>query len=53
MLAGHNEKHQQAVKTLSTGNQEEQLKAIRFIKNSIIGNLTKKKLYMDLNVSPM
>jgi len=53
MLAGHNEKHQQAVKTLSTGNQEEQLKAIRFIKNSIIGNLTKKKLYMDLNVSPI
>jgi len=49
----HEEKHQQAVSALSSSNTEEQLKAVRFIKNSIIGNITKKKLYMDLNVSPI
>jgi len=53
MLANHNGKHQQAVTALSSLNSDEQLKAVRFIKNSIIGNITKKKLYMDLNVSPM
>ncbi|KAG4098642.1 ARM repeat-containing protein [Neocallimastix lanati (nom. inval.)] len=53
MLANHNGKHQQAVTALSSLNSDEQLKAVRFIKNSIIGNITKKKLYMDLNVSPI
>lgn len=53
MLTNHVEKHQEAVTALSSSNSEEQLKAVRFIKNSIIGNITKKKLYMDLNVSPM
>jgi len=53
MLTAHVGKHQQAVSSLSSSNTDEQFKAVRFIKNAIIGNITKKKLYMDLNVSPM
>jgi HEAT repeat protein len=53
MLTAHVGKHQQAVSSLSSSNTDEQFKAVRFIKNAIIGNITKKKLYMDLNVSPI
>jgi len=53
MLTNHQEKHQQAVSALSSSNLEEQIKAARFIKNSVIGNITKKKLYMDLNIAPI
>ncbi|KAK9717138.1 hypothetical protein K7432_006413 [Basidiobolus ranarum] len=45
-------RHDYCVSQLSTSDKTERIKALRFIKNSIIGNRTKKDLYISLNILP-
>ncbi|CAB4378080.1 unnamed protein product [Rhizophagus irregularis] len=45
-------KHNQAVDELNSSDPAVRVKALRFIKNNIIGNKTKKDLYIQLNVIP-
>ncbi|ORY08135.1 ARM repeat-containing protein [Basidiobolus meristosporus CBS 931.73] len=45
-------KHDYYVSQLSTTDKAERIKALRFIKNSIIGNKTKKDLYINLDILP-
>jgi hypothetical protein len=45
-------KHNQAVDELNSSDPAVCVKALRFIKNNIIGNKTKKDLYIQLNVIP-
>ncbi|KAK9761756.1 hypothetical protein K7432_013109 [Basidiobolus ranarum] len=45
-------KHDYSVALLPTTDKAERIKVLRFIKNSIIGNRTKKDLYISLNILP-
>ncbi|CAG8500860.1 8803_t:CDS:10 [Paraglomus occultum] len=45
-------KHEQAVAELNSSDRTTCLSALRFIKNNVIGNKTKKDLYIQLNVIP-
>ncbi|ORY06467.1 ARM repeat-containing protein [Basidiobolus meristosporus CBS 931.73] len=45
-------KHDYSVALLSTNDKAERVRVLRFIKNSIIGNRTKKDLYINLNILP-
>jgi hypothetical protein len=44
------QKHEAAVQTLVGGNAHEKISAVRFIKNSIIGNRSNKQLYLTLGI---
>jgi hypothetical protein len=45
-------RHEQAVAELNSPVPADRVRALRFIKNSIIGNKTKKDLYVNLNIIP-
>ena len=45
-------KHIHAVEELNSPDPAVRVKALRFIKNNIIGNKTKKDLYIQLSVIP-
>lgn len=43
-------KYEESIKELGSLDDTKKLKALRFIKNSVIGNKTKKDLYIRLGV---
>lgn len=43
-------KYEESIKELGSKDDAKKLKALRFIKNSVIGNKTKKELYIRLGV---
>lgn len=43
-------KYEESIKELSSSDDAKRLKALKFIKNSVIGNKTKKELYIKLGV---
>lgn len=43
-------KYEESMKELGSTDDQKKLKALRFIKNSVIGNKTKKELYIKLGV---
>jgi hypothetical protein len=43
-------RYEESIKELGSQDDTKKLKALRFIKNSVIGNKTKKELYIKLGV---
>jgi hypothetical protein len=44
-------KYEESIKELCSNDEAKKIKALRFIKNSVIGNKTKKELYIQLGVA--